>query len=205
MPAEARARAEHARQRLHVDPVPWGFSAQPQTVLPQLQQATWDDRLVRMRYAASREPFEVAPLGLVVKGSQWYLVAMRGDLHRTYRVSRIHDLTVTGRRFARPADFDLAGHWQRSTSSYEDTLPSYVVRLRLRGDALTRAGWTYAKRKHVGEPHADGWSDAELDLEDEENALGAVRLLGNEVVVVGPDELRRAAIRAAETFVDTNA
>ena len=205
VPADARARAEHARQRLLVDPSPWGWASVPEPVLPQLQEAAWDDRIVRMRYAASHDRFDVAPLGLVVKGSQWYFVGMRDDLLRTYRVARVHDLTVTGRRFERPADFDLAEYWHRSTTEYAESLPICVVKLRVRGDALTRMQWTYAKRKQVGEPDADGWADAELDLEDEFNALGAIRLLGNEVVVVSPASLRRAAVRDARAFADANA
>jgi predicted DNA-binding transcriptional regulator YafY len=199
----AKLQAEHARQRIHVDIAPWGAS-RSEPLLPQLQQAIWDDRHIRIRYRESRSSFAIAPLGLVFKTSSWYLVALSNEDYRTYNVSRIHDITVTEERFERPADFDLVRHWERSESEYTETFPTYIATLRLRGDALTRAGWTYARAKQVSEPDEQGWADAKLDLQDEDNALRTIRLLGNDVVVRGPARLRKLAIDEAQAFVGGN-
>lgn len=200
----ARDRAEHARQRVHVDLAPWGWVGERDPLLPQLQQAVWADLAIRIRYAASSEAFEIEPLGLVAKGSAWYLVTLSKGRHRTYRVSRIHDLEITERHFERPEGFDLAVHWREAAQRYSEDLPNYVVRLRVRGDAAVRVRWMYGRDKQVTEPDADGWVDVTVDLEDEPNAMVAVGMLGAEVIVLEPSELRRRALEAARTFVEAN-
>jgi len=198
----AKLRAEHARQRVHIDLSAW--SDLDNTLLPVLQRAIWEDRTITMRYRASKSAFRVEPLGLVSKGGSWYLVARSRDSYRTYGVERIHDVTVTEEVFERPADFDLAEHWERSGRDYRETFPTYIAKLRLRGDALVRAGWTYARSKRLTEPGSDGWVDAELDLQDEDNALRTVRVLGNDVIVRAPARLRRLALAEARAFVASN-
>ena len=198
----AKQRAEHARQRVHVDLSAW--SDLDNTLLPVLQQAIWEDRVIEMRYRASKTAFRAEPLGLVSKSGSWYLVARSRDAIRTYGVERIHDLAVTGEVFERPADFDLADHWEQSGRDYRKTFPTYTAKLRVRGDALLRIGWTYARSKQLSEPGEDGWVRAELDLQDEDNAVRTIRALGNDVVVLDPPKLRRLALAEARTFVHAN-
>lgn len=62
--------------------------------LPVLLKALWRDRQVRFLYEALlHETGErtVDPLGLVARGSTWYLIATRNVELRTYRVSRMRD------------------------------------------------------------------------------------------------------------------
>ncbi len=204
----AKMQAEHARQRIHVDLGGWDTAAQPNEhllrALPLLQQAVWDDRMIEIRYHASRSSFPVAPLGLVSKSGSWYLVGLWEGQFRTYNVARIHDIAVTDERFDRPVDFDLPSHWARAQTEFTRTFSTYIAKLRLRGDALTRIQWTYAKTKDLSEPDADGWVDATLDLREEDHALGTIRGLGNEVIVRSPAKLRRLALSEAEAFVAAN-
>jgi predicted DNA-binding transcriptional regulator YafY len=202
MSPSAKAQAEHARQRIHVDIAGWDGASQP--ALPILQQAVWDDRLIKIRYRESRSSFTVAPLGLVSKSGSWYLVGTSKGRYRTYNVARIHDVEITDERFERPSDFDLRSHWDRSQSEFTATFSSYVVGLRVRGNALVRVGWTYAVSKHLSAPDDDGWVDAELDLREEDNALRTIRALGNDVVVRSPRKLRRMAAQEAKQFVTMN-
>jgi predicted DNA-binding transcriptional regulator YafY len=205
IPADGRAHAEQARQRVHIDPTPWGEVADPEPWLPSLHQAVWGDRLIRVRYGTSRRRLTLAPLGLVCKGTSWYLLARSGGEQRTYRVSRIHDLVLCDEGFPRPADFDLVAHWRASSLAYADTFPRTAVRLRLRGEALDRAAWVQARERSISSPDADGWADAELVLESDDNALTVIRVLGNEVVVVEPERLRHQAIAMAQAFLLANA
>jgi predicted DNA-binding transcriptional regulator YafY len=119
-------------------------------------------------------------------------------------VSRIHDVITTETRFTRPAAFDLAEHWREAQDAYVQRFGSYPVRLRLRGDALIRAGWAYARSKSLGEPDPDGWVEAEFDTEDWDGAVGLVGSLGGDVIVLAPDRLRRHAIADAARFLELN-
>lgn len=200
----ARDRAEHARQRVYLDPTPWGGTGSPEPWLPQLYEATWSDIAIRIRYGTSSRTFSIDPLGLVCKGAVWYLIGRRGAEHRTYRVSRIHELAVTTETFDRPATFDLVAHWHEASNAYADSFPRTTVMLRLRGDALARASWVQARARTISDPDPDGWADAELELEDEDNALIVIRVLGSEVIVTKPENLRHKAVAIAQAFTDAN-
>lgn len=199
----AREHAEHARQRIHVDLGYWGpVAGDPPPLLPRLLQGIWEDRVIETRYGTGRSTIRIAPYGLVRKGTRWYLVGERDGQLRTYRVSRMHELTVTEECFARPADFELVRHWQESEQAYAGTFPSYPVRLRLRGDALVRASWAYAKSRSFSEPDADGWVEAEIDTEDWDGAVGLARALGSDTVVLSPERLRRQVLADARRLLE---
>jgi predicted DNA-binding transcriptional regulator YafY len=202
----AREHAEHARQRIHVELGGyWGpVAGDPPPLLPRLLQAIWDDHVLEIRYATAVDSARVAPYGLVRKGAHWYLVGSRDGKLRTYRVSRMRELTVTEESFVRPDDFDLASYWRRSQDAYARSLPSYLVRLRIRGDARIRGRWAFARSRSFSAPSADGWVEAEFDTEDWEGALDLVRSLGGDVVVLAPDHLRRHVVADAHRVIELN-
>src|SRR5437764_9483135 len=130
LPAINRRGAEMARQRIHIDVSGWNRSRDPVPHLPALQQAVWSDRRLRILYdrgeGCASERL-VDPLGLVAKGSGWYLVAaIEGDI-RSYRVSRIRDVAMLDESFVRPAEFDLAGFWEKSAETFSQPLPRAPV------------------------------------------------------------------------------
>lgn len=199
----AREHAEHARQRIHVDLGYWGpVAGDPPPLLPRLLQAIWEDQVIAARYGTRPRQVRIAPYGLVRKGAHWYLVGERDGQLRTYRVSRMHDLAVTEESFRRPGDFELVRHWQQAENEYAETFASYPVRLRLRGDALTRAGWAFAKSRCFSEPDADGWVDAEIDTEDWDGAVGLARGLGSDTVIISPERLRRQVLADARRLIE---
>jgi len=94
MPDALRAKAVNIRQRLHVDTAAWRGSSENLTWLPLVQEAVAHDRKLLIYYRKPGEagrvaPRRVDPLGLVAKGSTWYLVANTVRGLRTFRVSRI--------------------------------------------------------------------------------------------------------------------
>src|SRR5438270_3401799 len=72
----------------------------------------------------------VDPLGLVAKGSVWYLVAQIDGTIRSYRVSRIQQTTMLEETFARPEHFDLAAFWDSSSARFKELLPRFHVVIR---------------------------------------------------------------------------
>jgi predicted DNA-binding transcriptional regulator YafY len=87
-----RRDVEYARERLYVDGAGWHPSGEDVPLLPLLQEAVWAGRQLRLDYASGSGSGGmrmdhasgsgsgglriVHPLGLVLKGSLWYLVAI---------------------------------------------------------------------------------------------------------------------------------
>ena len=133
LPVSLRERAVSMRQRLYVDATGWRGPAQNLSALPLVQDAVSRDRALMIRYRqAGRERVErtIDPLGLVAKGTTWYLVANTPKGFRTYRVSRIEEATLLETRFDRPANFDLERYWKASTEQFH-LRQQYVATLRL--------------------------------------------------------------------------
>lgn len=117
LPETFRAEAEVAAQAVVVDPTGWGSAppAPPPAHLPVVQRAVVERRRIRLAYVdRTRSATErvVDPLGLVSKGSVWYLVADTEHGRRTFRLNRMRSVELTDERAARPADFDLRSAWQ---------------------------------------------------------------------------------------------
>src|SRR5215510_12770579 len=88
LPVSLREKAASIRQRLHVDTTRWYGTVENLSMLPIVQDAVSSDRRLRINYRRQgRDVAErtVDPLGLVAKGSAWYLVANTDRGLRTYR------------------------------------------------------------------------------------------------------------------------
>jgi predicted DNA-binding transcriptional regulator YafY len=161
----------------------------------------WQDRRLSIRYRpVSGEGGErtVDPLGLVAKGSAWYLVARSGDEMRTYRVSRIEEARLLDERVERPADFDLAAHWKRSSASLMERRPVYAATLAV--DARVSGwlrSWGGLWKVERSEPTPDGRVVLEMRFEREEEALFLALGLGTLASVLEPDALRSRVIAEA--------
>ena len=121
LPANVRLQADFVQQRVLIDVRGWRSPSEPVSNLPGLLDALWHDRRVRFIYEgifSQASERIVDPLGLVARGSTWYLIANRESESRTYRVSRIRNLEILEAAARRPADFDLADYWERSIAQF---------------------------------------------------------------------------------------
>jgi predicted DNA-binding transcriptional regulator YafY len=172
-------------------------------MLPVVQDAVSRDRRLAITYwRRGGECVErtVDPLGLVAKGSSWYLVARTAEGLRTYRVSRIEQAMLLELPSERPADFDLAAYWTESAARFEAALPRYRARLRIeprtaRWLKMWRVGWSEEPEEP---PRSDGWITLRMTFDTEDEACFVVLGLGQRVDVLEPDALRtRVAAEAA--------
>jgi predicted DNA-binding transcriptional regulator YafY len=197
LPANMQPNAERIASRFHLDPIAWFKGADP---LPQLQtvaQAVWSERWLKLRYRNSGEIYarKLGPLGLVLKGGVWYLVAMSGKSIRTYRVAQMLDVEAMDEAFARPKTFDLAEHWERSSSTYEAGVyrEEALVRLSPKGmDRLEALGShvAAAAADSAGKPDRDGWVRCRVPLENFDLGVRDMLRLGDEAEVLGPPAFR---------------
>ena len=208
LPSVSRHSAQDIRQRIHIETAGWRSPEETFPQLPTLQEAVWQERKLRLTYRRADDSAVeriVDPLGLVAKGSTWYLVAaVEGD-PRTYRVSRIQDASLLDEPAApRPDGFDLAVYWERSAVEFKAQIPKYATTVRvdpaLAGYVKGAARFATVAREYP--PDADGWVRLDMLFDGgERNAREFVLSFDTRVEVLAPPELRESVLRAAERIV----
>ena len=201
LPDERRESAGRAATRFHLDPVAWFRNAETSEILPDLAQAVWNSQRIRIRYESwtALVDREVDPLGLALKGGAWYLVALVGDKPRTYRVSAIQTLALSGESFSRPEGFDLSAWWTAWAKDFETRVHRGEASLRLspkgleRLPLLSRAAGEMAALA-AGAPDEAGWVRVNIPIESIDHAAGEMLKLGVEAEVLTPPELRRRMV-----------
>jgi predicted DNA-binding transcriptional regulator YafY len=191
LPTSARKQADFVKQRILIDTSGWRNPSESTSSLPILLDALWQDRQLRFVYErALGEAGErmVDPLGLVARGSVWYLIANRQAELRTYRISRIRDAEILGALASRPADFDLATYWERSRKEFRDKLPQFRATFLAKPTVMhwiRYRGWRLEEEQGEGNRVRVG-----LRFDSEEEALQFSVSFGADVEVIKPLELR---------------
>ncbi|HEY2068795.1 MAG TPA: YafY family protein [Rhizomicrobium sp.] len=191
--------AERIAQRFHLDPTGWFHNADRSDLLPEIARAVWNEKYLRIRYRSSGQvyPRKLGPIGLVLKGGVWYLVAQSGKAVRTYRCSQIAETQILDEAYARPKHFDLAGHWSDAARDYEAGLFRETARVRLSPRGRSLLGLlgpqvVDAAQKSMGPPDRDGWVECAIPIESAETGLRELMRLGGDVEVLAPATLRAA-------------
>ena len=208
LPSMYRQGAEQARRRIHIDTGGWSRHEEAVPLLPVLQDAIWSERKLRFTYQRGPDcdavEREVDPLGLVAKGSAWYLVAaVDGDI-RSYRIARISEARVLDEPAAAPAGFDLGSYWQQSTTAFKTALPNYTAKFRVAPDAFLRLRFA-GRFARVGEPEQTdehGWVQVNVGFDVEEMACEYALSFGAKLEVLEPRSLREKVIAAAQEVVE---
>jgi predicted DNA-binding transcriptional regulator YafY len=204
-PAADRAGLEQTRQRVLIDVTTWR-ATEPEAMpfLAVLQEAIWRDRKLHLDYGrADGVQVErlVDPLGLVAKGSVWYLVAAteQRDI-RTYRVSRVRSARLAEDACELPEGFDLATYWQASKERLVAGVPRFSICVEadagVVGELKTAGRWS--RVESVGAVQPNGRARVTMQFELEEDACAFVLSFGPRVVLLEPPHLRREVATRAE-------
>jgi predicted DNA-binding transcriptional regulator YafY len=189
LPSELQERATRATRLFHLDTRGWFRAEDRVPHLPALSAAVWRGCRVRMRYREGPRVVQrtIDPLGLVLKGGAWYLIARRSAGMRVYRVSRVASVRALEQTFERPPGFELAPYWDEWSRDWEQRRPRVEVTVRVAEDV----------RKYLpGEPHIDEEGRAVVAFENLGAAYRELLRFGAGVEVLEPTELRE---RVAET------
>jgi len=198
LPPTARRQADFMRQRVLIDLRGWRNPAESASSLPVLLDALWRERQVRFLYEAMlHETGErtVDPLGLVARGSTWYLIAIRDGELRTYRVSRMRQAETLDLPAIRPADFDIAAYWERSATEFREKLPQYHAVFLAKPTIMQwirYRGWRLEEETPQGE-----LVRVRLRFDAEAEALQFALSFGADVELLEPAELRSRVRDAA--------
>lgn len=203
-PDRLQGDAERVRQRIHIDGAGWHRSAEQLPDLPIIQEAIWQDSKLSLEYHREEAVVEriVEPLGLVAKGSIWYLVARVEGEMRTYRVSRVMNARILDETFQRPKSFDLAVYWEHSTQQFRANLPRFPARIKFNKTVLTRINQQrYMKLLHTRSDE-NGWIEADVEFNTLDSACEIMLGYGSLARVLEPFELRDRVISEAKAIIE---
>jgi len=200
LPGPMRAQAAAMRERLHVDATEWWETGEDVSMLAAVQDAVGADRRLAFLYTrgdGQRAPRTVDPLGMVAKGAHWYLVARAPNGLRTYRVSRMEEVTLLAETFERPPQFDLAAYWKATTERLVEQRKEFEAVLLVVPGAVQRlASWCVAEK--LGDEIAEvdvagelsGWVKIRARFDAEPSARFVVMGMGTRVRVLEPEAFR---------------
>lgn len=211
LPAEIREGAGRMRLRFHLDVPGWFDASERPACLPRLAEAVWGERPIRIRYRSWKAEKErvLDPLGVVLKGGAWYLVARQGLSVRTYRVSRILELELLDGRIDPADDFDLPAYWTENARRFAQEQHPERASLRLSpwGIKMMEAFLPPYALAHavIAEPAEDGWRTVILPVGPLHYAAYELLRFGADAEVLAPEALRMHMARIAGQLAQTYA
>jgi len=160
LPETFRAEAEKAASAIVLDPARWGGKA-PSTPphLETLQHAVIEGVQIRLGYTDARGSVTertVHPLGLVSKGTTWYLVGDTDAGRRTFRVWRVRSVELTEEPAVRPPDFDLQRAWDEIVANLDERRSLRYVQAFAEPHAVKWLRAQFGTRVTFGEAEPDG-------------------------------------------------
>ena len=163
-------------------------------VFDRLSQALRESREVEFDYlkpgARTVEARRVRPYHLSNRENFWYLVAHDTDKNdlRHFAVARMRSITVTTRKFERPADFDAERHFAKSFGAFVGKGDHRVV-VRFSPKVADRVKERVWHRSQVEKERPDGSLELTLRVDNLEEVERWVLGWGADVEVVAPREL----------------
>ena len=197
LPADWQVEATRVSARFHLDPRGWFQPAEQDDHLRAIADAVWSERRIAVHYESWKSTADrvLDPLGVVLKGGAWYLVAMREGVARTYRIANIRTLTLLDDHFQRPADFDLPAFWATSMERFVQDV--YVGEAEVRATELgirrlkdMAPAVKSAIEASDPKPDSSGWASFIIPIEDHAFSLRELSKIGPELEVLTPPQLR---------------
>jgi predicted DNA-binding transcriptional regulator YafY len=211
LPQELREQASRISERFYLDAPGWFQTQETPPYLTAVAGAVWNQQQLSIHYRrwGGEVTRTIDPLGLVLKGAAWYVVARSEGQYRTYRVSRILHVEPLEASFERPADFDLDRNWHEWEANFQERLHQGEITARVSPMGYEALRWglsPYAYERAIAsasEPDADGWRIVEIPIEAMHIARWDFLRFGAELEVIEPVDLRdqiRESARAMLTL-----
>src|SRR5436305_11036005 len=183
LPHELQERASRASRLFHLDTRGWFRAEDKVPHLPARAAAVWSGCRVRIRYREGPRVVQrtIDPLGLVLKGGAWYLIARRSAGMRVYRVSRVASVRPLDASFARPGEFELRRFWDEWSRDFEQRLARVDVTVRVNDEV---------RRWLPGEPRIDSEGRTVVAFAHLGDAYRELLRFGSQLEVLEPAELR---------------
>lgn len=177
---------------------PWGSGPNEDNKFLNIKASILNSNVISFKYVNSqggKSTRSVEPMQLIYKGHAWYLwgYCLMKNEFRTFRISRIKNLTLTDKKFERR----FAGDRPASQDKWL-TLPDMDIRLRFRPEVLYRVYDDYEEEMIAR--NTDGTCDVIFSMPADDWVFSYILSFGNYVEVLEPSELREiigARLKAA--------
>ena len=171
-----------------------------------LGRAIVDRRVCTLSYHSLHERktirLTIKPLKLLFMSRAWYLIAY-SQMHkenRTFKLSRIAEITVTSRVFTKPRDVDLDSYFGNAWSMIPEGR-EYRVHLRFAPKVaknVSEVRWHKTQETELG---SDGWLDYRVTVDGLGEITWWILGYGDQVEVMAPAALRKAVVTVAKSVL----
>ncbi|BAB04130.1 YafY family protein [Halalkalibacterium halodurans] len=193
-------------EKVYIDTGTWKPSKERMEEFNVVQQAVFEEKKLYIVYEnAKGEQRErlISPLGLVAKGSAWYVVATveTGDI-RNFKLSRIKDSKLVREPIVKPETFSLATYWNESKEQFVQTLPSYEATVLAHDSIIHRLTFTGKFVENIQVGHRDDeWVTVNLCFHDEQEITEYVLGFGGRMKLVTPKHLIGRIVQQASAVI----
>lgn len=205
LPTQHRQRIEEMRQRVFIDS-DWWITQEAPAYLPHVLDAINQSRVLHITYQNHHGQISertIEPYGLVAKGGTWYLIARRDNEFRTYRISRLQDVTRLDQFFKRQPNFDLAHFWKTHAAQFFTALLNYHYTLKINPRRMSFIKTYGTGRYTITSQDSDGWLIIDLAAENIEAALMLVFGLGQDAKILSPQSLIDAVVTRSRDILQS--
>jgi predicted DNA-binding transcriptional regulator YafY len=207
LPEPFRESAQAAASSIVIDAGAWGRSGttyRPEH-LDALQAAVTTGEQVRLGYSDRERKTsvrQVHPLGLVIKGTVWYLVALTDAGMRTFRIGRVTSVEGTGVPVERPADFDLGEAWEQVVANVDELRSQHHVDAVVDADHVRFLRMMFARQLTVLDDSGERVT-VRLGGQSVERIAQQIAGFGATITVQGPPEALACLARIGQELTAT--
>ncbi len=208
LPSSTNKEGRQYLEKIYLDTGSWKSSKVRNRTLLIVQQALWEEKKLNIMYQKANGVCSnrvVCPLGLVSKGSAWYLVALNENgEYRNFRLSRIIQAEAAHEGFTRPEHFNLSDYWKQSKLDFTESLPSYEVKVLADPTIMGRLTFTDKFVEKVSEDvQLKGRSVlVTLNFNTEQEAVTYVLGFGGAMKLVEPEYLIEKIVQQAKSVIE---
>jgi predicted DNA-binding transcriptional regulator YafY len=201
IPEPFRVDAEAAAAAVIVDPAGWGRTVAPEPPrLDELRDAVVAGEQIRLSYTDrldKKTTRVVHPLGLVTKGSTWYLVSNSAAGLRTFRVDRVNGVERLGKPVERPDGFDLAAEWERISAEVDERRAPLRATARVEPRVLPMVRFVLGEQLRVVREAKGSSGRAEIEISGPTHFIIAAQIagFGRAIEIIEPREVQQELTR----------
>lgn len=195
--------SEENKQKILVDRKSWWEEASTEIDLQPIMKALFLQRKLNIQYTqrdGTKSDRIIAPYGLVLKYTSWYLVAYCYTRHeiKTFHCSRMKCLTLLPESFEIPEDFVLESYWTFSIKSFKESREEseyYPVEIKVHESY----GAIFQNYDIIGIKKMGDFVIGMLDLHRKDVAEVDIRALLCYGQILYPEEMKRKASEILES------